>query len=227
MVLSSAPVRAAFLRRLSTVLAPATRVWCVYGLTEILPVACIELQEKLAYEGPGDLVGATVPGVVARLSECGELLVRGPNLCSGYLGRPPLEELQTGDLARLDGGRIILLGRRKDMMIRGPHNIYPELYEPAIERIAGVRRCAMVGVYDEDAADERIVLGVDPEPGVDATVLQERVRVALRQGPNRIDDAALPDLILITALPVRGRASKVDRGRFRELARERLACALR
>jgi acyl-CoA synthetase (AMP-forming)/AMP-acid ligase II len=227
MVLSSAPVRAPFLRRLRDVLAPATRVWCVYGLTEILPVAYIDLEEKLAYAGDGDLVGTPVAGVAARLSESGELLLRGPNLCSGYLGRTPLHELATGDLARFDEGRIILLGRRKDMMIRGPHNIYPELYEPAIERIVGVRRCAMVGVYDEDAADERIVLGVEPEPGVDANTLRERVRAALRQGPNRIDDAALPDLILVASLPVSGRSSKVDRGRLRELARERLACASR
>jgi acyl-CoA synthetase (AMP-forming)/AMP-acid ligase II len=226
-VMSSAPVHAPFLRRLREVLAPATRVWCVYGLTEILPVAFIDLEEKLAHAGNGDLVGTPVSGVAARLSESGELLVRGPNLCTGYLGRPPLHELATGDLARLDQGRIILLGRRKDMMIRGPHNIYPELYEPAIERIVGVRRCAMVGVYDEDAANERIVLGVEPEPGVDVIALRERVSAALRHGPNCIDDAALPDLILVATLPVSGRSSKVDRGRFRELARARLACASR
>jgi len=186
-----------------------------------------EEASKLAYAGDGDLVGTPVSGVAARLSDCGELLLCGPNLCSGYVGRAPLHELPTGDLARFDEGRIILLGRLKDMMIRGPHNIYPELYEPAIERIVGVRRCAMVGVYDENAADERIVLGVEPEPGVDANALRERVRAALRHGPSRIDDAALPDLILVASLPVSGRSSKIDRGQLRELARERLACASR
>ncbi len=227
LVISSAPVRAPFLRRLQDVLAPTTRVSCVYGLTELLPAAFIDLEDKLAYAGDGDLVGSPVPGVVARLSTSGELLLRGPNLCGGYLGYAPLHELATGDLARIDDGRIVLLGRRKDMMIRGPHNIYPELYEPAIERIPGVRCCAMVGVYDEGLADERIVLGVEPEPGVDASALRERVRVELRNGPSRIDDAALPDLIVVELLPVCGRSSKVDRERLRALARARLGCASR
>jgi acyl-CoA synthetase (AMP-forming)/AMP-acid ligase II len=227
LAISSAPVRAPFLRRLRDVLAPGTRVWCVYGLTEMVPVAYVDVDEKLAYEGEGDLVGRPLPGISARLARDGELLLRGPNLCSGYLGHPPLRELATGDLARIDEGRLVLLGRRKDMMIRGSHNIYPELYEPAIERIAGVRRCALVGVYDERAADERIVLNVEAEPGVDDRALKARVCNALRRGPSRIDDAAYPDLILVAPLPVCGRSSKVDRERLRALARGRLPCASR
>ncbi|MEP7065702.1 MAG: class I adenylate-forming enzyme family protein [Gemmatimonadota bacterium] len=226
-VISSAPVRAPFLHRLREVLAPDTQVWCVYGLTELGPAAVIDLEEKLAYTGEGDLVGRPVPGVEARLSTEGELLLRGPNLCGGYLGHAPLNELATGDLARIADGRIVLLGRRKDMIIRGSHNIYPELYEPAIERIAGIRCCAMVGVYDDALADERIVLGVEPEPGVDADELRERVHAGLRNGSSRIDDAALPDLIVVETLPVCGRSSKVNRQRLRELARQRLECASR
>lgn len=227
LIISSAPVRAPFLRRLRHVLAAGTRVWCVYGLTEMVPVAYVDLDEKLAYDGEGDLVGPPLPGISARLAHDGELLLAGPNLCSEYLGHPPLRELATGDLARIDEGRVVLLGRRKDMMIRGSHNIYPELYEPAIERIAGVRRCAMVGVYDETAADERIVLGVEAQPGVDERALKVRVGEALRRGASRIDDAAYPDLILVAPLSVCGRSSKVDRERLRTLARGSLACASR
>jgi long-subunit acyl-CoA synthetase (AMP-forming) len=49
-----------------------------------------------------------------RLGDDGELVVRAPHLCTGYLGEPPLAELRTGDLARLDAdGRLVLLGRAR------------------------------------------------------------------------------------------------------------------
>ena len=48
----------------------------------------------------------------------------------------------------LDGESLVLLGRKKDMIIRGSHNIYPELIEGTIAGIPGVRRCAIVGLYD-------------------------------------------------------------------------------
>lgn len=228
-LVGAAPVRGAFLERFQRVLPPGARAWCVYGATEILPIAAVALDEKIAYRGDGDLVGEMVPGVTARTGDAGELVVAGPHLCAGYLGAPPLgPEHATGDAARVDGRRIVLLGRIKDMIIRREHNVYPGLHEPVIERIPGVRRCAMVGVWDDARADERIVLFVEPsdlsEPADDADgrALVRRVERALRQGPCRIDEAALPDLVVAATLPEGGRSSKVDKARLRELARERL-----
>jgi acyl-CoA synthetase (AMP-forming)/AMP-acid ligase II len=110
------------------------------------------------------------------------------------------------------------------MIIRGHHNIYPALHEPVVECLAGVRRCAMVGVFDERRADERVVLVVEPEEGVDGDRLRHEVERALRDGPSRIDDAATPDLIIAMSLPVTGRSQKVDKDALRALARERLSC---
>ena len=121
----------------------------------------------------------------------------------------------------------MLIGRQKDMIIRREHNIYPALHEPVIESIAGVRRCAMVGVYDDDAADERVVLAVEVEPWCDNDAFVAALRRELRDGTHRIDEAAQPDLIFITALPHGGRSSKVNRDALRELAKEKLACASR
>ena len=224
-MVGAAPVRQAFFRRLRNVLSANARAWCVYGMTEILPIAAIEIEEKLAYDQDGDIVGRPVDGVRVEISIDGELIVYGPHLFTGYLGGPTVSSLATGDLAIIDDGRIVLIGRTKDMIIRGNYNIYPELYEPTIERVAGVRRCAMVGVYSEATADERIVLAVEAEPGVNEEGLVRRLRQELRDGPARVDDAAQPDFIFVMALPESGRSHKVDKRALRETARKRLECA--
>ncbi len=223
--IGAAPVRAAFLQEFRSVVTENTQVWCVYGMTEILPVARVSLEEKLQYEGEGDLVGECVQGVSARVSTSGELIVNGPNLFSGYVGEAPCTEHATGDLARLDNGRIVLLGRSKDMIIRGRFNIYPELYETTIDRIDGVRRCAMLGVYDAALADERVVLIIEANAGVDQVDMEARLWSELQSGPCSIDSAALPDHILFMTLPLAGRSSKVDKIGLREHARRKILCA--
>ncbi|MEP6620578.1 MAG: class I adenylate-forming enzyme family protein [bacterium] len=226
-LIGAAPVHATFMDRFRDILPSGATAWCVYGMSEMLPVSSIELSEKLSFEGAGDVVGRPVAGVHVRVTADGELAVRGRNLFTGYLGGPAVEEHLTGDLARLDDGRIVLVGRAKDMIIRREHNIYPALHEPVIERIGGVRRCAMVGVFDDAAADERVVLAIEPESHCDDDAFIERLRRDLRAGPNRIDDAAQPDLILRTRIPLSGRSSKVDREAVRQLAQRQLACASR
>lgn len=226
-LIGAAPVRAAFLERVHDVLPAGARVDCVYGMTEMLPVAAVTLDDKLAYSGDGDLVGTPAAGVMARVSDAGELMLRGPHLFSRYLGGAAVAEHATGDLARLDAGRIVLMGRSKDMIIRREHNIYPEVHEPVIESIAGVRRCAMVGVYDDAAADERVVLVVEPEAWVTDDSFADTVGNALRDGPNRIDLAAQPDLIMLHDVPLGGRSRKVDTHALREIARARWLCELR
>ncbi|MCA1480942.1 acyl--CoA ligase, partial [Bradyrhizobium sp. NBAIM08] len=151
------------------------------------PIAAVSLDEKLAYTGEGDLVGVPLAGVSVRVDEQGQLLVRGDQLFTCYSGQPPVQEHATGDLARLDAGRIVLLGRAKDMIIRAEHNIYPALYEPLVERVTGVRRAALVGDFDETLADERVILVVEPEDGVEEADLLARVAKSVREGPDRLD----------------------------------------
>lgn len=226
-MIGAAPVRQAFFRRLRKVLPAGAQAWCVYGMTEILPIAAIAIDEKLAFRGEGDIVGRPVDGVRVDVSPQGELIVRGPQLFSGYLGGALVSSHPTGDLAKLDDGRIVLMGRAKDMIIRREHNIYPELHEPVIEQIAGVRRCAMVGLYDEERADERVVLVVEPERALESVRERQefiaRVRTELERGPHRIDDAALPDAILVAELPYTGRSHKVDKRALREMALQELS----
>ncbi len=225
-LLGSAPAPAPLLRR-AVAAAPRAEVLSVYAMTEILPVAIATAAEKLAHTAsgaPGDLVGTPLPGVVVRLADDGELLLAGPNRCSGYLGDPPLDWLPTGDLARLDEqGRIVLSGRKKDMLIRGSFNLYPGMYEPTVTALPGVAEAAFAGLPDPGHGDERVVLAVVPDPSADAASLPARLR---RELPDVIDHAALPDeIVLLPALPRTGRARKLDRAALRTLLQDQREAA--
>ena len=83
-----------------------------------------------------DTVGPRLPGVEVRLSEEGELLVRGANVMTGYWNDPESTSaalidgwLHTGDLAEIDSdGHIRIVGRLKDLIVNsGGDNIAPVL----------------------------------------------------------------------------------------------------
>ncbi|WP_069388215.1 class I adenylate-forming enzyme family protein, partial [Cellulosimicrobium cellulans] len=244
-LVGGAPVTRALLERATRVL-PATRWVGVYGMTEILPVAVVEAGEKLAFAGDGDLVGRPLPGVGVRLDrdgveagddsvdpvgDVGELVLSGPSLMAGYLhdldatghGRgAPAAEHRTGDLARLEAdGRVVLVGRTRDMIIRGTTNIYPGLFEPRVAALDGVAEAVLVGVPQVDG-DERVALVVTSSTGTGTRAghagppaldpdhpLVARVRDAL---PGVVDHDALPDVVLhADHLALAGRSRKPDR----------------
>ncbi|QJW38348.1 acyl--CoA ligase [Cellulosimicrobium protaetiae] len=175
----------------------------------------------------------------------GELVLSGPSLMAGYLhdldapargAGARAAEHRTGDLARLDGaGRLLLVGRTRDMIIRGTTNIYPGLFEPRVAALDGVGEALLVGVPQVDG-DERVALVVTSATGDPATghqrlegsagrgprsdggsagrldplhPLVDRVRAAL---PGVLDHDALPDVVLhADCVPLAGRSRKPDR----------------
>lgn len=223
LVLGAGPAGRSLFARLQPLISSSTQVLSMYGLTEMAPVASVDMEEKLAWQGDGDLVGSPIAGACVRIDETGELWVAGARLCGRYLCGEPLTEVATGDLAQIDEkGRIVLLGRKKDMIIRGQHNIYPSLHEEKIAEIPGVARCALIGVWDDRLQDERVVLVVEPTAGEsDTDALRGRVERALRVGA-LIDQIAMPDRIEIMPLPESGRSHKIDRERLRLSLTERI-----
>lgn len=204
-VVGGAPVLRPLLERVRDAL-PGTAVRAVYGMTEVLPVAIADGAEKLAMDAPGDYVGRLAPHVAVRIDD-GEVVVSGEGVALQYLGEPPLSEVRTGDLGRLDGDRLTLLGRAKEMFIRGTTNVYPALYEPVIAGLPGVDEAAMVGIPDR-FGDDAIVLAFT------GTATEDAVAAAL---PGLIDAAVLPDRVVrVDAFPTAGRSRKLDRA---ELAR--------
>lgn len=217
-LLGSAPAPAGVLRR-AVAAAPHAQVLSVYAMTEMLPVAIATAADKIAHVArgeKGDLLGAPLRGVRVSLAADGELLLAGPNRSPGYLGEPPSPWLPTGDLARLDAaGRLVLLGRKKDMLIRGEFNLYPGLYEPAVTALPGVAEAAYVGVPDPDHGDEWVVLAVVADDPATAAALPARLRHDL---PRIVDHDALPDdIVVLPRLPRSGRGHKVDRAALRDL----------
>lgn len=210
----SAPATAELLTRVKQ--AGADEAWGVYALTELFPAAAVEQADKAAFAGDGDLVGAPLPGVTAKTDASGELLFSGPAARDRYLGEDPDPWVATGDRARLDGGRIVLEGRCKDMVLRHAENIYPGLYEPALH-LPGVELAVLVGVSAEDG-DERLVAVVQPGPGADRAAL----RAAL-SGPLERMGSARPDAVLLADIPLSGRSLKPDRAAAARLAARHLA----
>ena len=210
--LGSAPISQSFLRKFRAVSAvPAV---CLYGMTEALPICAIGLEQKLRFGGEGDILGRPVAGIKCKL-EAGELLVCGPQISPHYLGRAVHQWVSTGDLVTIKNGQVILLGRKKDMILRRSYNIYPSLYEPTIESIPGVQACALIGIHDHSLEDEKIVLVVEPEPSK-TQLTTNVIRRHLQSGRHSIDEQALPDEIHIACLPRFGRQQKIDRQRLRE-----------
>ncbi|MFF5247029.1 AMP-binding protein [Streptosporangium sp. NPDC000095] len=211
LLLGAAPAPPGVLRR---AIEAGPEVLSVYAMTEALPIAVASAHEKLA-QAEGDLLGEPLPGVGVRVAEDGELFVSGPHLARRYLGEEPLREIATGDLVRLEGNRLVLLGRKKDMILRDGVNIYPGLYESGIAALPGVAEAAIVGLSDPETGDEEVVLAVVPSEGYDEGLLRRAL-------PEIVDAAALPDRIEpLDAFPRSGRADKLDRAALRELVTRR------
>jgi acyl-CoA synthetase (AMP-forming)/AMP-acid ligase II len=205
-LLGSSPVTRGFLHDFLPLLPPATHVRCVYGLTEIGPAATVDGREKAETAVEGDWVGRLTPGTRARTVE-GALQLASPALARRY-GETPLGEwLDTGDLARVEERGIVLLGRSKDMILRRAVNLYPGVLEPLVQ---GPEEVALVGVYDHQRDDERVVLCYTGSPPLDPV--------------GHLGTDAAPDhLLALEALPRAGRQNKIDKARLREIARARFA----
>lgn len=87
--------------------------------------------------------------------EVGELVLKGPSLCSGYFNRPEENRaavddqgwFHTGDLAMRDmENYFYIVDRKKDMFISGGENIYPAEIEAVLYKHPAVELCAVVGI---------------------------------------------------------------------------------
>jgi len=97
----------------------------------------------------------------AESDEIGEICIKGPNVFNGYLDEahnagiwPKEGWFNTGDMGRQDSdGYFWLTGRKKELIIRGGHNIDPAIIEGALYRLLGIQVAAAVGRPDPHAGE--------------------------------------------------------------------------
>lgn len=143
-------------------------VTIAYGLTEASPVF-IQTSVDDPIEKRVETVGTVMPYTEVKLvdpdtgktlgpNQTGELCCRGYNVMKGYYKMPELTDevieedgwLHSGDLATLDeDGYYTIVGRIKDMIIRGGENIYPREIEEFLYTMPGIKDVQVVGIPDE------------------------------------------------------------------------------
>jgi acyl-CoA synthetase (AMP-forming)/AMP-acid ligase II len=161
-----------------------------YGLSEgtcastINPVAGPRRRGTAGIAFPGQQIRIVdASGVEVAPGEDGEVIIAGPNVMRGYLGRPDETArvivdgwLHTADIGHLDvEGYLTLVGRSKDMIIRGGENVYPREIEEVLVGDLAVLEAAVIGVPD-DKWGEVVVAYVQPRPGhtINLEALQAR-----------------------------------------------------
>jgi long-chain acyl-CoA synthetase len=155
-----------------------------WGMTETCSPGTAHPKE--GPDKPGS-IGLMLPGIemevvaladstqVLPTGEVGEIRIRGPNVTKGYWNRPTEtaeafvgDRFLTGDIGYMDAdGYFYLVDRKKDMIISGGFNVYPQMIEQAIYTHPSVQEVIVIGIPDDyrgEAAKAFIKLRSDARP---------------------------------------------------------------
>ena len=129
-----------------------------YGLTETTSLISVNHPFRV---GKGS-IGKVLAGREIKLSEDGEILVRGSGVASGYWGEQNLKPISdqegwygTGDIGELDTeGNLYFKGRKKDVIVTpAGMNVYPDDLEAALRRQPEIKDCVVVALPRNGNAD--------------------------------------------------------------------------
>lgn len=205
---------------------PGLGLYDVWGLSEAHGPVTL-LRHDPTDPPPAGTVGTPLPGIAVRAlaqgarpgdagppagRETGELWVGGPTVTPGYLDDPEATAaalcdgwLATGDLGAVEAdGTVRLLGRRKDVILRGGVNVVGSEVERVLGRVPGVAEAAVVPVADATAGE---VVGAAVVAGADA-VDPGTLRRAVRE---QLGTAAVPRHVRFLAELPRNPVGKVDK----------------
>ncbi|MCI0183258.1 MAG: long-chain fatty acid--CoA ligase [Acidibacillus sp.] len=159
-----------------------------YGLSEASPVTAFAPVDGRPRKVGS--IGVSLPMVEQRVvdeqdqevpvGEVGELVVRGPNVMKGYLGRPEDTQkalrdgwLHTGDMAKMDEDQYFyIVDRKKDMILVGGFNVYPREVEEVLFTCDGVLEAAVVGVPNSDYGEEVVACIVRKNESITAEYIE-------------------------------------------------------
>lgn len=197
-----------------------------YGLSEgtcgstLNPVNGVRKAGTVGIPLPGQKIAiADFNGKHLPVGEIGEVLIQGENVMRGYLNKP--EEtaktivnnwLHTGDIGRIDDeGYLSIVGRLKEMIIRGGENIYPKEIEDTLLELPEVLEAAVIGAADEKWGE--VVLAFvsfkpDSECSIDLINQYCKQHLTRYKQPEKV--------IILSALP-KNAVGKIDKPKLREL----------
>lgn len=186
-----------------------TKVHEGYGLSETSPVVSLN-QDSFGVE-PGSvghpiwgvevaIADPAVPDAIVPMTagERGEVVVRGHLVLDGYWENEAATDaaivdgwFRTGDIGILDEtGRLRIVDRTKDLVIRGGFNVYPREVEETLMRYPGVAQVAVIGVPDDNYGEE-IVAVIVPTPEADINpddvIAWSREQLGKHKYPRRVD----------------------------------------
>ncbi len=196
-----------------------------YGLTEVSGAITFTHpshgEEKLKYS-----VGKAIPGVdlvildegrnILPVGQVGEIAVKGDPVMKGYWKRPDEDKrvfdekgyFHTGDMGRLEeDGSLVIVGRKKEMYIRGGENVYPPEVEEVLAKHPDVLMSAVVGRPDPVMGEVGRAY-IMPKPGTNPTA--EGIREFLK---DKLAKFKIPeDVIFRPQLPLTllGKVKKLD-----------------
>jgi fatty-acyl-CoA synthase len=201
-----------------------------YGMTETSPVST-QTGADDTLDQRTSTVGRVHPHVEVKIvdadgrvvprGEAGELLTRGYSVMTGYWDDPERTAeaidaqrwMHTGDLATMDAdGYVNIVGRIKDMIIRGGENVYPREVEEFLYTHPDIADVQVIGVPDVKYGEE-IMAWVQAREG--ATLTEEDVR-AFCQG--RIAHFKIPRYVRLTGEFPMTVTGKVQKFKMREVA---------
>ncbi|KAH8658001.1 adenylate-forming enzyme AfeA [Xylariales sp. PMI_506] len=159
-----AAIDAAVLEQLRSYLQPGATVTSVWGMTEFGPAVLFRWGEN---DKTGS-IGRPMKGYETKLSGTadeeivgdgrnGELLVRSTGIMIGYLGLSMVNEggwFRTGDIAQMDGGKLYVIGRSKELIKVKGWQVAPAELETVILQHPDVVDCAVVGTMSVDLVTE-------------------------------------------------------------------------
>jgi long-chain acyl-CoA synthetase len=159
---------------------PQAHLYLGYGLTEATAIVSLN-HIGTAEEHHGDFAstGPVVSGLEVRIDQPsgedqrGEILVKGDAVLRGYVGTDepiPVEDgwLYTGDVGFFQDGRLTIVDRIRELIIRGGQNIYPGEVERVLTSHPSVLEAAVVGHADEDFGEVPVAFVV-PRRGADVS----------------------------------------------------------
>jgi len=212
-----------------------TEVEIGYGMTETSPLST-QTRIDAPFEKRISTVGQILPhteikiidpenGQVIPIGEPGELCTRGFGVMLGYWGdeektRECIDSarwMHSGDLATIDEeGYVSIVGRIKDMIIRGGENIYPKVIEEFLYTHPGVEEVSVIGVPDEKFG-EQICAWIQLKKGT--TITEDEIKEYCR---GKIAYYKIPQYILFVDEFPMTVTGKIRKAEMREISIKKL-----